>query len=83
MNNRNNNKGYIITLENESLKDKKKTWKEKNEWIWVASLSLCFLGSSPFVLFIRLAFVEKGEKRQKVAFFFRWASKKKKRDPIC
>lgn len=75
-------------LENESLKDKKKKRdmeEKKNEWISVASLSLCFLGSSPFVLFIRLAFVEKEEKRQRVAFFFfRWASKKKKkRDPIC
>ena len=87
MNNSNNSRGYIIMLENESLKDKKKKrkWKKKkNEWISVASLSLCFLGSSPFVLFIRLAFVEKEEKRQQVAFFFfaEPAKKKKKEIPF-
>ena len=50
----------------------------------MASLSLCFLGSSPGVLVIRLAFVEKEEKRQQVAFFFfaEPAKKKKKEIPF-
>lgn len=82
MNNRNNNKGYIITLENESLKDKKKDMEGKKR---VNFGGFTFLVLSRFLSICTVysvGFCGKGGKKAKGSFFFRWASKKKKRSHL-
>ena len=88
MNNSNNSRGYIIMLENESLKDKKKKRDMEEKKKRVNFGGFTFLVLSRFLSICTVysvGFCGKGGKKAAGSFFFfRWASKKKKkRDPIC